>query len=890
MDLDEIRRKRIKLFSAPDPTSDGVLAALSSMPPSSLMDDERYARELQAEIENEERPKRSTLKGVPATTSNVVIPNITYNQQYAQHLQAGTENEDQPNSSNPASYFDMDPLSISEDETYARELQGELPREKGFARMLTDENDRPPTITSPRIMDAAEGISKSGRGRLQDSVMDDSNDAKHVRQFTSCITTVDCARCHNPQTLSKEGLADMFNAFIASEAKSISFFHICNNCRGKTCFGCRMSWTTAVAYGNVALNNKHYMWHCDQGRLALIWFLLCGYDSQVKNNNLHSTMNTCSTTSIWTEGSGVGYSGLIKGNGVGFGYGKDSNEFDRSFLSEEEDEYNVGGIGRAGFRLGRRGPKKVFIDSDDVLTAETMTALSATLPDRNGFVPTNFDNNPPVILASMLLRSSILDKAAELLRNDSLEDARRRFSVYDSLLKLVRCLAQGGEVTAATLHDQRAINKVGHNLLDVSYGLPTRVRDEATDHAPPLSSCMANLASQSKMMLKSARAKPAEFETEEGQQMLLLCTNIVDVTQVLQMDAEKGKMAAGKTRMAQPDKNAWQKDLLVVDVSDKDILKHHYFAKQAGEIASPPTGRMRQIINHIASLKTSLPPGIFVRHGDGRLDVMKIIIVGPKGTPYENGLFEFHLLCPIEYPNKPPMMQFMTTGGGAHGFNPNLYNNGKVCLSLLGTWNDGRPWTPGESTLLQLFVSIQSMIFCEEPICNEPGDEEMGGTVESRNYNRYQHPMVVKYAMLEWLNGKQSLTPRPESRSKGRRLGDWLDTAPKKEREDDKEGIWAAVVKNHFEANQDEIVECVVNWIIDRQEHEVRKKQYHGTGSLGRTLGQDDGAANTASSTFEISGLEKHQDLPSRLEAALLQFPAVAVGQSYLEDSDVDSE
>ncbi|KAK3705920.1 hypothetical protein LTR37_013073 [Vermiconidia calcicola] len=588
-------------------------------------------------------------------------------------------------------------------------------------------------------------------------------------------------------------------------------------------------------------------------------------------------MNTGSTTSIWTEGSGVGYSDLIKGNGVGFGYGKDSDEFDRSLLSEEEDEYNVSGIGRAGFRLDRRGPKKVFIDSDDVLTAETMTALSATLPDRNGFVPTNFDNNPPVTLASMLLHSSILDKAAELLRNDSLEDARRRLSVYDSLLKLVRCLAQGGEVTAATLHDQRAINKVGHNLLDVSYGLPTRFRDEATDHAPPLSSCMADLASQSTMMLKSARAKPAEFETEE--------------------DGRGQRQDGGRnTSIAQPDKNAWQKDLLVVEVSDEDILKQHYFAKQAGEIASPPTGRMRQIINHIASLKTSLPPGIFVRHGDGRLDVMKIIIVGPKGTPYENGLFEFHLLCPIEYPNKPPMMQFMTTGGGAHGFNPNLYNNGKVCLSLLGTWNDGRPWTPGESMLLQLFVSIQSMIFCDEPICNEPGDEGMGGTVESRNYNRYQHPMVVKYAMLEWLNGKQSLTPRPESRSKGRRLGDWVETAPKKEKEDDKEDIWAAVVKNHFEPNQDEIVECVVTWINDRQEHEVRKKQragnqYHGTGWFGRTLGQEDtGAENTASSTLEISGPEKHQDLTSRLEAALLQFPAVAVVQSYLQDSDVDSE
>jgi len=31
-------------------------------------------------------------------------------------------------------------------------------------------------------------------------------------------------------------------------------------------------------------------------------------------------------------------------------------------------------------------------------------------------------------------------------------------------------------------------------------------------------------------------------------------------------------------------------------------------------------------------------------------------------------------------------MNLTTTGNGAIRFNPNLYNWGKVCLSLLGTW------------------------------------------------------------------------------------------------------------------------------------------------------------------------------------------------------------
>ena len=79
----------------------------------------------------------------------------------------------------------------------------------------------------------------------------------------------------------------------------------------------------------------------------------------------------------------------------------------------------------------------------------------------------------------------------------------------------------------------------------------------------------------------------------------------------------------------------------------------------------------------VTTLKTGLAPGIFVRYGTSRLDVMKILIVGPEGSPYEGGLFEFDLLCPNNYPMAPPMMNFRTTGWGTASFNPNLYPNGK---------------------------------------------------------------------------------------------------------------------------------------------------------------------------------------------------------------------
>lgn len=68
-----------------------------------------------------------------------------------------------------------------------------------------------------------------------------------------------------------------------------------------------------------------------------------------------------------------------------------------------------------------------------------------------------------------------------------------------------------------------------------------------------------------------------------------------------------------------------------------------------------------------------------------------------------------------------------------HRFNPNLYADGKVCLSLLGTWHGGdatEKWDPTHSNLQQVLLSIQGMIFIPDPMFNEPGYEAIKGTEE----------------------------------------------------------------------------------------------------------------------------------------------------------------
>ena len=101
-------------------------------------------------------------------------------------------------------------------------------------------------------------------------------------------------------------------------------------------------------------------------------------------------------------------------------------------------------------------------------------------------------------------------------------------------------------------------------------------------------------------------------------------------------------------------------------------------------------------------------------------DVWFFLIYAEKFYSRSGAPFIFDIQLPCNYPDSPPSVQFLTTGGGLVSFNPNLYRSGKVCLSLLGTWS-GPQWSPTESALLQLLVSIQSQIFVENPYFNEPG-------------------------------------------------------------------------------------------------------------------------------------------------------------------------
>lgn len=201
---------------------------------------------------------------------------------------------------------------------------------------------------------------------------------------------------------------------------------------------------------------------------------------------------------------------------------------------------------------------------------------------------------------------------------------------------------------------------------------------------------------------------------------------------------------------------------------ETDIIgkRYHY----SGVIKSKTDVLLKANIEHIMTeynaLSSDLPiqfdASIFVRIDPECMNAMRTIITGPKDTPYENGCFVFDIHLPNNYPNKCPEIQFMNHGGKR--FNPNLYENGKVCLSLIGTWGNnehkGESWNPKTSTIFQLLLSIQSQILIEEPWRNEPGrysSNDERSKMEIKKYNTFIEGYTFRYAIIELIQNSESL-------------------------------------------------------------------------------------------------------------------------------------
>uniref|UniRef100_A0A8B9K1H4 Baculoviral IAP repeat containing 6 n=1 Tax=Astyanax mexicanus TaxID=7994 RepID=A0A8B9K1H4_ASTMX len=478
----------------------------------------------------------------------------------------------------------------------------------------------------------------------------------------------------------------------------------------------------------------------------------------------------------------------------------------------------------------------------------------------------------PSVLQELLSQSCLIPAMSSYLRNDSVLDMARHVPLYRALLELLRAISTctglvplllplSGDASEEEEDEERSESQTSVGMLLAK--MKTCV-DTYTNR-------LRSKKDKSKGVMKTEPSDP------EPEGLTLLVPDIQKTAEIVYAATTSLRQANHERKLAECSRKAavrpkplsilrsleekyvaamkkLQFDTFEMVCEDEDAklvfkVNYHYMSQVKNASDANSAARARRLAQEAVTLSTSLPlsssSSVFVRCDEERLDIMKVLITGPADTPYANGCFEFDVYFPQDYPNSPPLVNLETTGGHSVRFNPNLYNDGKVCLSILNTWH-GRPeekWNPQTSSFLQVLVSVQSLILVAEPYFNEPGYERSrgtpSGTQSSREYDGNIRQATVKWAMLE-----QIRNPSP---------------------------CFKEVIHKHFYLKRVEIMAQCEEWISDIQQYSSDKR-------VGRTMSHHAAALkrHTAQLREELlklpcpEGLEPDGEEFSEKSAALL--------------------
>ncbi|KAK6165686.1 hypothetical protein SNE40_022567 [Patella caerulea] len=288
---------------------------------------------------------------------------------------------------------------------------------------------------------------------------------------------------------------------------------------------------------------------------------------------------------------------------------------------------------------------------------------------------------------------------------------------------------------------------------------------------------------ESESGFKKALAEDSDFELEAFQKAFeviyskgLTGEEFVDQFANLIVELKELQNSVSSSKVLSKQEFDWLKDVVTMEINQDELIKSytnimaslrfetsnlaesHSYQSNVQAI-DPRSPKVKTLMKEMKQLQQNLPvhphAAIYVRQDEDRMDLMRAMITGPVDTPYSGGCFFFDVYFPTTYPNNPPLVKLITTGNGTVRFNPNLYSDGKVCLSLLGTWHAGdasEKWNPGNSSLYQVLVSIQSIILTSDPMFNEPGYDGMreteDGKKQSGQYNWKIQLHTLRHAIL----------------------------------------------------------------------------------------------------------------------------------------------
>eukprot|EP01080_Neovahlkampfia_damariscottae_P005000 gene5000-8598_t len=112
-------------------------------------------------------------------------------------------------------------------------------------------------------------------------------------------------------------------------------------------------------------------------------------------------------------------------------------------------------------------------------------------------------------------------------------------------------------------------------------------------------------------------------------------------------------------------------------------------------------------------------------------------IIGPEESPYEGGVFALNVKFPVDYPYKPPKVQFLTKI-----YHPNINSEGNICLDILRS-----EWSPA-LTISKVLLSVSSLLTDPNPKDPLVPDIAQKYQTNKKEYERNAKEWTMKYASL----------------------------------------------------------------------------------------------------------------------------------------------
>ncbi|KAJ3309946.1 hypothetical protein HDV04_005515 [Boothiomyces sp. JEL0838] len=154
----------------------------------------------------------------------------------------------------------------------------------------------------------------------------------------------------------------------------------------------------------------------------------------------------------------------------------------------------------------------------------------------------------------------------------------------------------------------------------------------------------------------------------------------------------------------------------------------------------------KTLAKQFKELFTHPVPGFNVELKNDNIFEWQVGIIGPPDTIYQGGYFLATLKFPEDFPFNPPTFTF-----NSDFFHPNVYTDGKLCISILHPPGDDplsgekaeERWNPTQS-VESILLSVVSLI--NDPNCSSPANVDAGVMYRK---DRDQYNAIVKKQVEE---------------------------------------------------------------------------------------------------------------------------------------------